>query len=488
VVKPQNIFIYLLFFILSSSIAFAQDDLIINADSISYEKDIIRADGSVEATFKDIKILGQRLVYNVAKRSVLLDSGFTFFYGDVIISGRVIEYELDSDKGRGSFVDINYENVHLEGKKLDFDREEIKLKNASFNTCGIKPDPHYRVSAGQMSLYPKTNWLVAFWGIFWLDNIPTLPVPVYVYDIEAERKGQHNILPYPEIGSNDDDGLFVNESIIWYASRELSGSVSIKYAEKKSLGGGFEANYIFNQDNQGNLRIYGNPYDSFWGGWTHHYYFGPVLAKKYLPTDILSASTFKQMDLETNLTLREWINYERVSKTPEIFLKFREPNFKIGGGKISENSGEAIAKINAALVLEHVAYRNDGFGIIPSISLDYSRYSKGRYWWKNIGRINLEKKWSDFISTGVGYSHFIDNQGASPFLYEMYRFISSDQIHADLKLNFGKSTFLIEAVHNLPNLDPYDIDYTLEAGIHCYALGFRYRVMRREFNLIFKII
>lgn len=476
------------FFLLLVSPAFAQEDLIINADSISYEKDNIVAEGSVEAIYKDNKALGNRLVYNTTDRSIKLNDGFIFFYGDIVISGDEIEYELDNDKGRGKKVRVNYESVFLEGNYLDFNKEEIKLKGASFDTCGIKPDPHYRISAQQMSLYPATNWLVSYWGIFWYGKIPTLPIPVYVYDLEAERKGTHNILPYPEVGSNDDDGLYISERVVWYARRELSGSFNINYSEKKGLGSGFEANYILSKENQGNFRLYGNYHEPFWGGLTHHYYFGPSVGNSFLPTDLFSAATYKQLDLETNLSLRERINYERVTKSPEIYLNIKDPKIKIGVGIISENSKEAVAKGHLSYLWESKIYDRNDFEIIPSILLDYSKYSKGRYWWRNIGKLTFNKKWSPIVSNSLAYSRFFDQQGASPFLYENYKLITSDQFSANMQFNFFKSTLMVEAVYDIPSWNPYDIDYTIEAGVHCHAFGFRYRAIRNEFGLIFRII
>ncbi len=482
----------ILFFIILAlliSPALASDqDLIINADSIAYEKDNIVAEGSVEAIYKNNKALGERLVYNTKTRSIKLDNGFIFFYGDIVLSGDEIEYELDKDRGRGRRVRVNYESVFLEGNYIDFNREEIKLKGASFDTCGIKPESHYRISAQQMSLYPATNWLVSYWGIFWYGRIPTLPIPVYVYDLEAERKGKHNILPYPEIGSNDEDGFYISERIVWYARRELSGSFNINYSEKKGIGSGFEANYILSKQNQGNFRLYGNYHEPFWGGLTHHYYFGPSVIDSFLPTDIFSASTYRKLDLETTLSLRERINYERVTKSPEIALNFRDPKIKIGAGLISENSKEAVAKAHLSYLWDSKIYDKNDFEIIPSILFDYSRYSKGRFWWRNIGKLTLNKKWSPYLSNSLAYSHFFDQQGASPFLYENYKLINSDQFSANLQLNIFKSTLRVDTVYDIPSWNPYDIDYTIEAGVHCHTFGFRYRAVRNEFGLIFRII
>src|SRR3989339_1090454 len=450
----------LLILLLICSPAFAlEKDFVINANSISDEQDTVRAVGSVEATYDGVEMVGDE-----------------------------IEYNFKLDRGTGKNVKVNYENVKIEGTKLEFDREEVKLTNASFDTCGIRPVPHYHISARQISLYPKNKWLVAYWGIFWYQNIPTLPIPVYVYDIEAARKGELNTLPYPEVGSNDQDGFFINERVAWYLNRKLNGSFLMQYAAKKSLGGGVDLNYLANEDNQGSVRAFMNFVEPPRLGWTHHYYFGKQLQNSFMPRDRFASSTFKQLELETNVTYRERINYEYVSKLPEIVLKIKQPDIKVSGGVISDGSVEAVTKVGISANFAKPIYEKDGFVVTPVLALAYTRYSGGQDWTKNTIAVNAEKKWEMGKSLLVGFSHFINNDGQSPFAYEMYRFVPYDQLYAGIKTKLGKSSFVFDIVYNMPNFSPQDIDYTLSAGMHCYSIGLKYRVMRNEVNLVFGII
>lgn len=450
----------LIILLLLCSPAFAlEKDFVLNADSISYEQDLVRAVGSVEANYDGVEMLGDE-----------------------------IEYNFKSDRGTGKNVKVIYDNVRIDGSKLDFDREEIKLTNSSFDTCGIRPTPHYHISARQISLYPKNKWLVAYWGIFWYQNIPTLPVPVYVYDIEAARKGELNTLPYPEIGSNDQDGFFINERVAWYLNRRMNGSFLMQYAAKKSLGGGLDFNYILNENNQGSVRTFMNFVEPPRLGLTHHYYFGKQLQSSYKPRDIFDSAAFKQLELETNVTYRERINYEYVSKLPELVLKIKQPDIKISTGVISDASSEGVAKVGVSANFSRPIFEKDGLVVTPILSLAYTRYSGGQDWTKNTIAVNLEKKWEIGMSGMVGFSHFINNDGQSPFAYERYRFVPYDQLYGGFKTKFGKSSFIFDIVYNMPNFRPQDIDYTLSAGVHCYSVGFKYRVMRNEVNLVFGII
>ena len=73
--------------------------------------------------------------------------------------------------------------------------------NASFTTCDL-PQPHYRVTASDILLYPQYGWMVAYWGYLLAGAVPIVPMPTYIYDFEAAEKAQKNLPPFPEVGDN----------------------------------------------------------------------------------------------------------------------------------------------------------------------------------------------------------------------------------------------------------------------------------------------
>ena len=480
---------------------FAQElrkDLEINAEYLHYddEHNLIEATGSVEALYRNFKVSGYHLVYHTDSRKIVMDQGFEFDYDNVSIKGEGLEYLIEERTGSGTSVEVVFEQVRIRGRDVLFDDEKIEVVGADFNACGLD-EPHYHLSSRNLTLYPKTGWIIAFLDVFYLHGMPVVWVPLYIYDVEAQKKGRRNILPLPSIGSNGDDGFYISEDLAWHHSRNLLGFVNLNYAEKKGWGGGVSADYKINPDSESNLRIFGNNQDNIWGGLTYYYYFGPtVSAREGFVFGLASLPDFKQFELKTDLSYRERVNYERVSKLPEVTLSLNEGQFRNlyfdGALSVSVISEESTAKrLNSAKLLMNFSYpvRTHWFGTItPLLKGNFTYYQGEPNWYRLKMKLQQLKWWGTSVQTLLGYSHFLINQNQSPFNFENYRFVSSDQVELGLLTLFYTSKFGVSAVYNMPEMVPWEIDYLVSIGIHCYSVSLTYRAMRNEFVFGFSLI
>lgn len=475
-----------------------EKDLKINAHSVDYDNvhNLIEATGSVEALYKDFSASGEHLIYHTDTRVLTMDRGFKFKYEEVDLKGGQLTYEVQSRRGEAQKVSALYDRLTLTGQKVNFDPEKLELHDAGFNSCGLA-GPHYNFTASDIQLYPKSGWLVAYWGLFYLQGIPTIPVPVYIYDVEAQRRGEGNVLPYPVLGSNAEDGNFISESFAWTRSRELFGSVTLGYLEKKGLSLGVAANYLNDQNNSGKVRLAGNPKDGIWGGWTHQYAFGDlIIPGEKFAFRLFNLPSFHRYDLVSDLTYRERINYERVSQLPNLKLTVRRIDWgEIKGvgeaqaGYITEEStGVSLARYSLAADLVR-PYPLGGWGYLtPGVNLNGTYYGNHTNWRKIQGRLVWDSTLGENFTTSLGYYHYFLNQGTSPFRYELYRFTSSDQVTAGFIYSWQLSKLGVSAAYNLPSGAPQDIDYLFKVGFHCYSIGATYRAMRNEFYMIFNLI
>lgn len=488
-----------IFCLLLSSQSIAQEkDLIINADTVSYDREnnLVEAAGSVEVIYKDVTIYGNYLVYNTKLNKAWADRGFVLSYGDISMEGDTLEYEIKDKKGKATDVRFAYKGIELTGKRITLSVKEFKLRDASFTTCDLE-GPHYHVTAGEIFFYPEYGWLVAYWGYFWLGPFPIVPMPTYIYDMLAEEKAQRNIPPFPEIGSNDEDGFYINERLAWHIRRELSGSYSINYAEKKGVGGGAEADYILSEASRGNVRCYGNVSDGIFGGVTHRFFFGEEVREEdgdHL--GFFALPKYRQYELETSLTYRERINYERVSYYPNLVLRSRRGeilrreakyDLELMAGMLKENDNVELARGGGILTLYGDFPETVAGKITPSLSLDGRFYSNGRRWGKITGGIDLRKTFTENITLGLGYLHYFMSRGGSPFNFEMYRFSPSDRVTSDLFFIYGETGVGVSTSHFVDTWQPEDIDYSLLFRMHCYNLLVTYRSLRGEFELGFSL-
>jgi lipopolysaccharide export system protein LptA len=477
-----------------SSAAFAQDELIINADNLSYDREnkLVRAKGSVEVIYKDVVVYGDDITYNQSSEVVAARNGFVLLYEGLTIEGDALEYEVKNKVGEARDFRFTYKNIELDGERIDFTREKYLLMNSSFSTCDLS-DPHYRVTARDITLYPEYGWLVAYWGFFWLNNVPVVPVPTYIYDVFAEQRGGRNLPPFPSVDSNNQDGVVITERLAWHLRREFSGTYSLIYATKKGIGGGAEANYIVNDTSRGNMRLYGNVTDGLWGGVTHRLYLGEEIeGTPEMPFAFFAQPVYREYELITNLTYRERINYQRISFLPDIALKKnRAPFFRddlkyelnFSAGKVEEEANISLGR-GTGLAKLYWEWPEIWLGeITPNLSYDARFYSNGNRWIQTLGGIELRRSLFNYIAFSLGYLRYLSVDGTSPFMYEIYRFSSLDRLTSSWYFLIGETGVGVSTSHFVDNWTAEDIDYALFFKLHCYNLVMNYRSLRQEFNL-----
>ena len=460
-----------LFFLMG--VASAEEGLLIDADNIDYDKEkgFIEAYGSVEATYGDLKVNTPHLFYFISERTISSEGGFLLHRDDQTIDGQSLSYNIDNKSGSAKDVNVSFKGLYLKGKSVRLGSEEITVLDSSFSTCD-RSSPHYHITASDMTLYPKSNLLFAYWGWFYLGVLPIVPVPTYVYDLGPEGKRQ-NMAPIPEIGSNDVDGGYVIEKLGWHSSSQVYGNVSLTYASKKGFGGGIESNYIADDENRYNARI---------GKWGTDGYFGGAAYTKLFGGD-------REMRGTLNISSRERINYERVSLLPEVSLELNRDtilgHLKYSGGvkwaKVLEES--TTLEVYRSCFFANLSYSlpADYLGVFTfGGDFDYKWYGDSSKWLKIIGTVDLSKKWNDLLSSSVGARHFVLNDGNSPFNFEMYRFRPSDDVYIFPSLDLGWGRFGVNTQYYVPSWDLKDVDYSLTARYHCFDFTVIYRALRDE--------
>ena len=495
---PSFVIFNLSFVILPVPSAAQPKDFTINADKVSLEKDKnrIEAEGSVEVSYKDLFVTGGHIIYDTSEETLAVDNGFTLLYEGVTFEGDKLFYQIEKRSGLASDFKFDYYGIMLVGKDLDLATDRFQLKNVDFTTCDL-PQPHYHVTAADVVVYPEYQKLVAYWGFFWLGRFPIVPMPTYIYDLKAGEKDRKNLPPFPEIGSNGIDGTYINENLAWNLNKNISGLYTLSYATNKGVGGGVRGDYIVNERNSGNARLYGNFTDGLYGGATHAYSFGSEVGYSEAEKPILLIfPRRRQFELEADLALRERINYQRVSLTPNITLRSthgtiirREARYdlELMGGLVAEEGNTRLLRGGGNLRLFGDFPETAVGYVTPSFTLDQLYYSNGTRWNKAQVGLEMTKSYFSSLSLMVGYYHFLSVEGQSPFLFEMYRFKGVDRLRGEALFGIGETQARVAASYYLDNYAPEDIDYTLFFRLHCYNLEVTYRSLRNEFALGFSL-
>jgi hypothetical protein len=496
--RKSALFIALIFLILSYP-SFAQivDDITITADMLTYSEDgsSIEASGTVEVVSADVQINADHLVYYTANKQVIADNGFRMkVKKGAELSGEYLDYSLMTKKGLSRKVNISYRYSVMTGNFAYIDEEKIELKDSSFNTCGLEP-PHYHVSSFTTTLYPEEGWVLGYWGYLWVDGIPVVPVPVYLYDLSAYGVGQRadasSVMSFPEMGSNDEDGFYILYRVPWIASKKHTGRLVFLNTAKGGFGGGVEGNYTIDDYNDAKYRVYYDPRYNTYGGVTHTYRFGPEIGKR----DVSLYSFFRikerlMLELDTNVSYKERVNFQRVSQLPKVTLRMNDvpafiDKFNIGGsvsyGYITEETTGVGDSTGNVQTRGYFNIPTDIGRFYAGLGYNQSWYGSTKFWFRLQQNLRLSRDFDYGFDSYLGHMHYVNFDGGSPFQYEMYLTTPSDEIYYGLGYNFGPHRFSIDYSYYVPDWDPREFLYTLTLGFHCYALEIKYNTVMEQF-------
>jgi lipopolysaccharide export system protein LptA len=481
------------------SYAQVNGDVVITGDTLSYSEDgtSVEASGSVEVVSPDVLITADHVIYFVDNKQVLADKGFAMqIKNGARLSGDSLDYNFKTRSGLTKNVKIAYKYAVLSGDWAHIDDEKIEMKNSSFNMCGLEP-PHYHVSSSTTTLYPEEGWVLGYWGYLWLGSFPLVPVPVYLYDLSAYGVGQKSdasgVMSVPQMGSNDEDGFYVRYKVPWIANRKLNGRLVFLNTAKGGFGGGVEGDYLADDYNDTNFRVYYDPRYNTFGGITHSYNFGPETGQN---TDSLYQFFRIKRDLmftlTTNVSYNEEINFQRVSMLPDVTLKLNDvpaffKYFNVGGsisyGYITEETSGTGDSTGNIQTRGYFNVPTDYGRIYAGFEQNQSWYGLTSFWSRLKQNLRFSHDFGGGVDGYVGHMHYIDFVGGSPFQYEMYLTTPSDEFYTGLGYNFGPHRLSVDYSYYVPDWEPKELIYTLTLGFHCYSVEIKYNTAMQQLTL-----
>ncbi|MBA7498621.1 LPS-assembly protein LptD [subsurface metagenome] len=229
-------------------------DISLTAEYITYEKiedeDLIIAKDGVELKYQDIEIKAEHLKINLTTH-FLFASGEVYFLQDetktyceeLTYNWKTKKIILLRLKGELTGEGIKGK-VYYQGEKMENFPETTEITGGSFTTCELE-EPHYRIVAKEMVIYPKDKIIAR--NISWYEGkIKIVTLPYFL--IFLDRKTQQPILP--KIGQNSTDGWFIKTYFNYYVDEKSYGTLYIDWLEKKGIGTGVEHTLEIGDTNQ----------------------------------------------------------------------------------------------------------------------------------------------------------------------------------------------------------------------------------------------
>ena len=539
--------------------AFAID---ITADYKRYDRyrDVLIAKGNVVVTGKDFRIESPYVIRSFKDDKIIAMDKFTFEREGYRITGSNLEYSFASVTGNAERIRINFGQTFLGARYMTISPDKFELYDAYFTGCNA-PNSDYHISAQQIALYPDTGIIVAYYAACWIWMAPVIPVPTFVYSapvpkskfikrplkerpsVYAEEKMQEvkPLQPVPEIGANPVDGNFIKQGFNWYFTPRSYAKMYLVYSDRNRGGAGLAANYILNNESEGEIRFGSNEGEGFFWGINHYFSFGEKLIskkdEKWLIYDYYKPGGKYSYELELRQSYRERPNldqnagpFTRVSYSPKVTVRSnRKPLPLLGepftyfieasSALVSEEVPERESPIDSGYTLSSQVdniYADIIYGanwgwlgkfnfIVDSSSSRYGSLT-GKFngvtiesddfshWDRAEQKVSLQQEYFKTLVFTYGHNHYIYQDGASPYKYEGYWYSKYDTFSGGITYKFWSSYLATKANYDLPSWDLNNIRYQLMCGMHCYNLVFEYVLKndidtyRSEFNFSFELV
>lgn len=228
-------------------------DISLIAEYITYEKvadeDLIIAKDGVELKYKDIEIKADYLKINLTTNLFFASEKVIFKQDETETKCEELTYNWKTKKIillrlRGQLTGEGIKGkLYYQGEKMENFPETVEFQEGSFTTCELE-EPHYRIVAKEMIIYPKDKIIAR--NISWYEGeIKIVTLPYFL--IFLDRKTQQPILP--KIGQNSADGWFVKTNFNYYIDEKSYGTLYFDWFEKRGIGVGFEHTLEIGEEN-----------------------------------------------------------------------------------------------------------------------------------------------------------------------------------------------------------------------------------------------
>ena len=236
-------------------------DISLTADYVTYERvdgeDLIIAKDGVQLKYQDIEIKADYLKINLTTNLLLASGNVLFKQDETETYCEELSYNWKTKKIillrlKGELTGEGIKGkIYYQGEKMENFPETVEITEGSFTTCELE-EPHYRIVAKKMIIYPKDKIIAR--NISWYEGkIKIITLPYFL--IFLDRKTQLPILP--KIGQSKSTGWFIKTNFNYYINEKSYGTLYINWLEKKGIGTGIAHNFeIGDKNNPGETSIY----------------------------------------------------------------------------------------------------------------------------------------------------------------------------------------------------------------------------------------
>ncbi len=213
--------------------------IVVNGDKVEYfeTEGRIVAEGNVSITYGDAKLTCNRIEVDTKSRTALCEGNVRIEEPQGVLTGDRIQYDFDKEKGE--LLGLEVKAYPWFGKAEEVARvseDEFLLKKGYVTTCDLE-EPHYRVSAEEIRLFPEQK-VIAKNVVVYIGKVPVMWFPYYYHPI-IENRAKVQLIP----GYNSDWGYFLLSAWRFYITGNSKVDVLVDYRTRKGFAEGADFYY-----------------------------------------------------------------------------------------------------------------------------------------------------------------------------------------------------------------------------------------------------
>lgn len=238
----------------------------IKADEVRYHRGITTARGNVTVEYRGVKIKADKIQYNKYSKEVLADGKVAIQKGEDEVTGTSLKYnpvtlEANIKDAYGHVKDIAVGDVKLQrtiffwGREVQWKQGVIHIKKGVVTSCDLPPpDYHYHITGEDIIIYPREKMIVRN-ARFFLGKSQLLGLKNMVFPLR-QRDPRMRQSFIPQIGRNEQEGLYVKEAVSYLWGKKDYGTVHLDWFRKVGIGAGIEHHYHLGDRGAGKVYYY----------------------------------------------------------------------------------------------------------------------------------------------------------------------------------------------------------------------------------------
>ncbi len=213
----RSVLMLFLFVILFSPIVVAEDQpYIIDADTITYDYDLqeLTASGNVFFRISGLEVEADDIIVYIVNNEIRATGDVKLRTEEESIKGEELFFNYNIGEGQILAAESEIDSLNFTGGRIAIVSEmdhAIEVEEAVLTPC-IQPDPHYRLEADTIKIYPGDRAVAEDVSFYWGNNrIFTLGSYVLHYEKDEETGEERLSRPVPtyQIGYDTVEGLYL---------------------------------------------------------------------------------------------------------------------------------------------------------------------------------------------------------------------------------------------------------------------------------------